>query len=310
MALLAIEIRNFSKNYGSVAAVKNLSLQIKSGELFGLIGPDGAGKTTTMRTLTTLLTCEQGEMYVAGKDVRTEVPYIRSILGYMPQRFSLYPDLTVIQNLNFFADLFGVSGEERKQRLERLFQFSRLDAFKKRLAKDLSGGMKQKLALSCILIHAPRILILDEPTTGVDPVSRQEFWQILNQLRQEGATILVSTPYMDEASLCDRVAFMHKGSLLALDKPDNLHKEFPYVLYEVTGPDTRLLVPYLQKETGAVAVRKFGDRLHVSFGRKLNETQMQHLREKAPAQIANFESIRPSIEDVFLELMKKQEALS
>ncbi|MFQ6112715.1 MAG: ABC transporter ATP-binding protein [bacterium] len=305
-----IEIRNFRKSYGPVKAVENLTLTIESGELFGLIGPDGAGKTTTMRTLCTLLDCEEGEMYVDGKDVRVEIPYIRSIVGYMPQRFSLYPDLTVEQNLNFFADLFGVAKSEKHERLARLYQFSKLAPFKNRLASALSGGMKQKLALSCTLIHTPKILILDEPTTGVDPVSRREFWQILRQLRQEGVTMMVSTPYMDEASFCDRVAFMHKGRLLALDRPDNLLKYFPYALYEITAKDIRSLVSYFHTETEAKSVQIFGDRLHVSFTRDLDAGSLSTIRDKSPGSISNIEKIQPSIEDTFLELMKKEAVLN
>lgn len=305
-----IEIKNFSKSYDSITAVENLSLKIESGELFGLIGPDSAGKTTTMRTLCTLLTCEQGQMYVDGKDVRKDVAHIRTVLGYMPQRFSLYPDLTVEQNLTFFADLFGVRKSEKAERLSRLYQFSKLEPFKKRLASALSGGMKQKLALSCTLIHTPKILILDEPTTGVDAVSRQEFWQILRQLQNEDVTIMVSTPYMDEAGLCDRVAFMYKGRLLALDKPDNLHKRFPYALYEVTASDIRSLVSFYQKETQAKSVQIFGDRLHVSFAQDLDAQSLSAIQKKSPVPISHIKKIQPSIEDTFLALMKQQESMS
>ncbi|MFQ5824762.1 MAG: ABC transporter ATP-binding protein [bacterium] len=302
-----IEIKNFSKSYGAIKAVENLSLRIDSRELFGLIGPDGAGKTTTMRTLCTLLTCEQGEMYVDGKEVQKEIPYIRSILGYMPQRFSLYPDLTVKQNLNFFADLFGVPKSEKMARLAQLYQFSKLEPFKNRLASALSGGMKQKLALSCILIHTPKILILDEPTTGVDAVSRREFWEILRQLRQEGVTIMVSTPYMDEASLCDRVAFMYNGHLLALDKPDQLHKLFPFYLYEITTAEIRSVVSYFQNVLDVKSVQIFGDRLHVSFVQALDDRKISQIQYNSPIQITSIKKLQPGIEDTFLELMKKQE---
>jgi ABC-2 type transport system ATP-binding protein len=303
-----IEIKNFSKSYGEINAVENLSLTIASSELFGLIGPDGAGKTTTMRTLCTLLTCEHGEMYVDGRDVRTAIPYIRSILGYMPQRFSLYPDLTVEQNLNFFAELFGVPKNEKQERLQQLYHFSKLEPFKTRLASALSGGMKQKLALSCTLIHTPRILVLDEPTTGVDPVSRREFWEILRQLRQDEVTIMVSTPYMDEASLCDRVAFMHKGRILALDQPADLTRYFPHALYEITSPDPRALVSYFQNQTTVKSVQIFGDRLHVSFEREMDAADISSLKARAPATIESFKKVPPSIEDTFLELMRKQES--
>lgn len=303
-----IYVENFKKYYGTTPAVEGLSFEVASGALFGLIGPDGAGKTTTMRTLCTLLPLEHGEMYVDGRDVRTEIPYIRSIVGYMPQRFSLYPDLTVQQNLNFFADLFGVPAEKKEQRIRELYQFSRLGPFKDRLASALSGGMKQKLALSCILVHTPRILILDEPTTGVDPVSRREFWNILGTLQEEGVTILVSTPYMDEASRCHRVAFMHKGRLLAVDRPEALVGRFPHALYEIKGPELHPLRDYLERSSKALSVQTFGDALHVSFGRPLNPEQIQRLRAAAPVPVPDFRPIRPTIEDTFLYLMKNEEA--
>ncbi|MEZ4763313.1 MAG: ABC transporter ATP-binding protein [Calditrichia bacterium] len=207
----AIEITNFSKSFGETRAVKNVSLSVKPGELFGLIGPDGAGKTTLMRAICTLLLPDDGQIQVRGMNTREAIADIRAILGYMPQRFSLYQDLSVEQNLRFFADLFNVPAEERAARMKRLYQFSRLGNFNKRLAGQLSGGMKQKLALSCALIHTPEILVLDEPTFGVDPVSRKEFWEILHEIRKEGTTILVSTAYMDEADQCERVALMFNG---------------------------------------------------------------------------------------------------
>jgi len=299
-----ITIENFSKNYGKIQAVDKLSLKIESGELFGLIGPDGAGKTTTMRTLCTLLPLEEGEMRLAGFEVRRDVAAIRAILGYMPQRFSLYPDLSVEQNLMFFADLFGVPEAEKKKRLPRLYHFSKLEPFKDRLAKRLSGGMKQKLALSCTLIHTPAVLILDEPTTGVDPVSRREFWQILQQLRNDGVTILVSTPYMDEALLCNRVAFMHKGKLLALDDPRFITKHFPYTLYEVATPAPQLLTSYFKKEIQSQSVQVFGDRLHVSFASPPANEMINRLIKSAPEPISDMRRIEPGIEDTFMELMK------
>lgn len=302
-----IEIKNFSKSYGDVEAVQDLSLEIASGELFGLIGPDGAGKTTTMRTLCTLLRCDQGEMRVDGHDVRTDIRAIRSLLGYMPQRFSLYPDLSVEQNLRFFADLFAVPTHEREKRLQELYHFSKLEPFKKRLAQALSGGMKQKLALSCTLIHTPRILILDEPTTGVDPVSRREFWEILRQLSDDEVTILVSTPYMDEAELCDRVAFMHRGQVLALDYPKELGEHFPYQLFEVTGADTHRLESYFQNMAEARSIQIFGDRLHVGFDKDWDAAQLSAVREGSPVAIRKLDPIQPSMEDTFLALMKKQE---
>lgn len=303
-----ISIKNFSKSYGNIRAVENLSLEVQRGELFGLIGPDGAGKTTTMRTLCTLLTPDAGEMHLAGYEVRRDVAQIRAILGYMPQRFSLYPDLSVEQNLRFFADLFGVPPAEREKRLLELYHFSKLEPFKNRLAKQLSGGMKQKLALSCTLIHTPPILILDEPTTGVDPVSRREFWEILQRMRDEGVTILVSTPYMDEALLCNRVAFMHKGRLLALDAPGVIHRHFPFALYEVATDNPQLLVSYFKNNSECRSVQIFGDRLHVSFAAPLLENKIAEIMAAAPQPIKQMRAITPGIEDTFMELMKNSSA--
>ncbi len=300
-----ILIENFSKSYGELRAVHELSLAISEGELFGLIGPDGAGKTTTMRTLCTLLPIEAGEMRIAEFDVRRNISAIRSMLGYMPQRFSLYPDLSVEQNLMFFADLFSVTASEKKKRLQQLYYFSKLEPFKHRLAKQLSGGMKQKLALSCTLIHTPKVLILDEPTTGVDPVSRREFWQILQQLRVEGVTILVSTPYMDEALLCNRVAFMHKGKLLALDDPRDITKNFPHALYEVLAPNPQLVLPYFKRELAAQSVQIFGDCLHVSFSEPLMHEAINRIILSAPHPITDMRRIEAGIEDTFMELMKR-----
>jgi len=299
-----ITIENFGKSYGKIRAVDGISLSINRGELFGLIGPDGAGKTTTMRTLCTLLALEEGAMRLDGNDVRIAVAMIRSMLGYMPQRFSLYPDLSVEQNLLFFADLFGVPGAEKKKRLQELYHFSKLEPFKHRLAKQLSGGMKQKLALSCTLIHTPTVLILDEPTTGVDPVSRREFWEILKKLRDDGVTILVSTPYMDEALLCNRVAFMHKGRILAMDEPKAITRHFTDALYEVITPTPQLFVPYFQKQTTSTSVQVFGDRLHVSFAEPLTNDQINNMAVAAPQPGTTIKRIDPGIEDTFMKLMK------
>ena len=243
-------------------------------------------------------------MQIDGLEVNIAVSQIRSILGYMPQRFSLYPDLSVAQNLSFFADLFGVPAAEKAGRLRRLYHFSKLEPFKDRLAHQLSGGMKQKLALSCTLIHTPKLLILDEPTTGVDPVSRREFWEILQQLREEGVTIMVSTPYMDEALLCTRVAFMHKGRLLALDEPHAITRHFRHVLYEVVAARSQLLVPYFKETPASAAVHVFGDRLHVSFKTPLPPERIRQVVAGAPHPVAEMRRIEPGMEDTFMELMK------
>ncbi len=223
--MVTIKAKGLTRKFNSVTAVDNLDLEIEEGEIFGLVGPDGAGKTTTMRLLTGILEPSSGEAWVFGKHIVKESETLKDNIAYMSQRFGLYEDLTVMENLNFYADIFSVPVNERINRIDRLMDFSGLAPFKKRLARNLSGGMKQKLGLSCALIHTPKVLFLDEPTSGVDPVSRRDFWQILYQLLKENVTILFSTSYLDEAERCRRVGLMHKGRLLKCDIPPNIKKE-------------------------------------------------------------------------------------
>jgi len=298
-----IEIKNFVKKYNQLTAVANLSFSVAKGELFGLIGPDGAGKTTLMRSICTLLVPSSGSILVKGLEVTRNIAAIRSMLGYMPQRFSLYLDLTVEQNLRFFAELFQVPPHEYEDRLQQLYQFSRLEPFKKRLAGALSGGMKQKLALSCALIHTPEILILDEPTFGVDPVSRQEFWNILHSIRQHGTTILVSTAYMDEANQCDRVALLFNGQLRGLGTPSELRATYQYPLYRLQGANLPELENYFRQQSQVHITQKFGDALHVSFYQKPEETFWQACQESTAGNLRQWAVQAPSIEDIFLELM-------
>jgi len=301
--MTAIEIKDFEKNYGEIEAVKGISLDIGKGELFGLIGPDGAGKTTLLRTICTLLVPDKGSIHVNGLDVTRNISDIRMILGYMPQRFSLYQDLTVEQNLGFFADLFQVSTEEKTRRLEELYQFSRLEPFKSRQAGALSGGMKQKLALSCALIHTPQILILDEPTFGVDPVSRDEFWQILQRIREDGTTILVSTAYMDEANQCDRVALFFNGKIPAIDKPDNLRRSYKYLLFQIQTTNIRAMAEFFRELNLTHTIQAFGDTLHVSFERLPDDNLWTQWQQQSGGILRSWESMEPSIEDIFLDQM-------
>jgi ABC-type multidrug transport system ATPase subunit len=301
----AIEIKDFVKNYGNVEAVKGINLSVNKGSLFGLIGPDGAGKTTLMRAVCTLLLPDQGSIHVNGLDTKKDIMQIRSILGYMPQRFSLYHDLTVAQNLKFFAELFQVSVEEQKSRLADLYQFSRLEPFKDRRAGALSGGMKQKLALSCALIHTPQILILDEPTFGVDPVSRDEFWQILYSICERGTTILVSTAYMDEANLCDRVALIFEGNIQISDTPDKLKNQYKYPLFKIEVRELNPMIQLLDTEKAVHTIQKFGDSLHVSFRHSPDQNTLNNYRTRSENNLISWEPIEPSIEDIFLEMMEK-----
>jgi len=259
----AVIARDISKAYEDVDALSHISLEVKKGELFGLIGPDGAGKTTLFRILTSLLLPDSGSGIVENFDVVSDFKKIRKIIGYMPGRFSLYQDLTVEENLNFYATIFGTSIEENYDLIHDIYV--QIEPFKKRQAGKLSGGMKQKLALSCALIHKPDVLFLDEPTTGVDAVSRKEFWEMLKNLQQEGITILVSTPYMDEAGLCDRVALIQKGEILEIDKPENITSRYSLPLFEVKSSQMYQLSGDLLEYKPTQSAFRFGDSIHLSL---------------------------------------------
>jgi ABC-2 type transport system ATP-binding protein len=301
-----IQITGLKKRFGETTAVDGLDLLVNEGEMLGLIGPDGAGKTTTLRILCGLLHADSGECLLADKNVRTEVTAVRSFIGYMPQKFSLYPDLTVSENLRFFADLFQVKKNDFEKRVARLLAFSRLSPFSGRKAAALSGGMKQKLALSCTLIHTPKILLLDEPTTGVDPFSRREFWNILNELRADRVTIVVTTPYMDEAAKCDRVALIHKGKILMTAEPGDLPKRFKRTLIELKSDQNFHAAKILTKNDQFDSVQSFGDRVHVS-GRESVGKMSKNIKEsleKKSISIISIKRIDAGIEDVFIELLK------
>ncbi len=300
----AIRAENLSKNFGNVNAVNNLNLSVERGEIFGLVGPDGAGKTTTMRLLTSVMDPTSGDAWVLGKHTMRESEAVKEEIGYMSQRFGLYPDLTVEENLFFFADLFDVPRKERDSRLPDLLSFSNLTPFKKRYAKNLSGGMKQKLGLACTLIHTPKVLFLDEPTGGVDPVSRRDFWRILYRLLKEGVTIFVSTAYLDEAERCHRVGLLHKGRLLAADTPDGIKKLIDGVILEVLTPEARRAATLLRKVFQAEAVGLFGASVHV-FAKDASaatSTIEKQLKENGCALEA-IEVVEPSLEDVFVSVV-------
>jgi ABC-type multidrug transport system ATPase subunit len=291
----ALSINDISINYGNLCALKSISFEVERGELFGLIGPDGAGKTSLFRILTTLLLADKGVATVDGCDVVADYRTIRCRIGYMPGRFSLYQDLTVEENLNFFATVFNTAVKENYYLIEDIYR--QIEPFKKRRAGQLSGGMKQKLALSCALIHKPSVLFLDEPTTGVDLVSRKEFWGMLQKLKQQGITILVSTPYMDEASLCDRIALMQQGEILTIDTPANITKNFSRKLYSVESDNNYRTLMQLRENPAVLSAYSFGEALHVTLNEQLiigDENSFQ-LKE-----------IEPSIEDCFMELTMEQ----
>jgi ABC-type multidrug transport system ATPase subunit len=297
-----IKVNNISKSYDKTQALKNISFEVKKGELFGLIGPDGAGKTTLMRILMTLLIQDKGKAEMSGLDVVRDYKEIRRLVGYMPGRFSLYQDLTVEENLEFFATVFGTTIAENYELIKEIYV--QIEPFKNRLAGKLSGGMKQKLALSCALIHKPEILVLDEPTTGVDAVSRKEFWDMLKKLQQQGITILVSTPYMDEAGLCDRVALMQKGEILSIDSPAGIVENYTRTLLAARSDDMYRLINDLRDWERVETAYAFGQFVHVTpVDDELEAVELEHyLMSKTHKKLQVFET-NPTIEDVFMALM-------
>jgi ABC-2 type transport system ATP-binding protein len=298
----AVEVSSLSKSYGPVKALEQISFSAGKGELFGFIGPDGAGKTTLFRILVTLLLADSGEARVEGLDVVRDYKKIRNLIGYMPGRFSLYQDLTVEENLRFFATIFGTTIEENYDLIRDIYV--QIEPFKSRRAGKLSGGMKQKLALSCALIHKPSVLFLDEPTTGVDAVSRREFWEMLKRLKAAGITIIVSTPYMDEASLCDRVALIQNGSIMAISTPEEVIEKFPLELLSVSSDNKYGLLRDLKELSVASGVFAFGQNVHLSFEPgAVNKEEVAELLDHKGHRNIIIESVKPNIEDCFMNLM-------
>ena len=307
--MIAVDIQNLTKAYRNNIAVKDLSLRIEANQIFGFVGPDGAGKTSLFRILCGILTPTSGKVSVLGFDVTSQPEEIKKELGYMSQKFALYADLTVKENIRFFADLFNAPKRGLLERINELLHFAGLSRFQNRLAGNLSGGMKQKLALCCTLIHTPKILVLDEPTTGIDPVSRHEFWEILLTLPAQGTTVILSTAYMDEASRCDKVALMNKGQILRLGSPSELKKPLDGKIFEVRGSGLYDLKRKLSALEWLDEVQVFGDRLHVKV--------KENVRDKGKKEIENFlteagfevnvNAAPPSLEDVFIDLMKEND---
>jgi ABC-type multidrug transport system ATPase subunit len=303
--MISVEVENITKTYGKkkeVSALSDLSFSVTKGELFGIIGPDGAGKTSLFRILTTLLLADKGIASVDGFDVVKDYKAIRKRVGYMPGRFSLYQDLSVEENLNFFATIFNTSIEKNYDLIKDIYV--QIEPFKKRKAGKLSGGMKQKLALCCALIHRPSVLFLDEPTTGVDAVSRKEFWEMLKGLRKAGITILVSTPYMDEASLCDRVALIQNGKFLSINTPQEIVNSFTKPLLAVRSSRMLHLFNELKKQEFVDNVYPFGEFHHVVLKDKSGEQLLQQFIQDHVDENALWQQVKPDIEDCFIELMK------
>lgn len=301
--MIAVKAENIKKSYGDVQALKGISLEVQKGELFGIVGPDGAGKTSLFRILTSLLLPDSGTATVNGFDIVKDYAAVRNSIGYMPGRFSLYMDLTIEENLNFFATLYGTTIEENYDLIKDIY--SHIEPFKHRPAGKLSGGMKQKLALSCALIHKPTVLFLDEPSTGVDPVSRTELWEMLVNLKKQGITIIASTPYMDEAVLCDRIALFQEGECVKINTPANVIAEFSEILWAVSSDKMYKLLTDLRKHPKVKTCFAFGDKHHITVEKDLLKNVLkQHLVDLGHLSI-EINDIEPSIEDCYINLQQE-----
>jgi len=306
--MLSIQTTNLTKSFESLTAVKNLNLEVKTGEIFGLVGPDASGKTTTLRMLCGILPPDGGEATVAGCDIRKEVESLKEKVGYLPQRFGLYGDLTVLENIQFYADLYQVSKKSRIERIERLLQFANLKPFGKRKAQDLSGGMRQKLGLICALIHTPQILFLDEPTTGVDPLSRRDFWVILYDLLKEGVTILFSTSYLDEAERCSRVGLIYQGDLLIAGTPSAVKARIGGTILELRMVNHQKGMKLLEGNEFIQSLVLSGDKIHVLVDdpQKSEKVIRGILREQG-MEILDLGVVKPSLEDAFVSMVREKE---
>jgi ABC-2 type transport system ATP-binding protein len=299
----AVEVERLRRSFGTLVAVEDLSFSAESGSLFGIVGPDGAGKTTTLRMLAGVLRPTSGRAHVAGVDVAADPEGVKPKIAYMAQRFGLYEDLTVGENLDFYADLYRVAPADRRSRLERLYAFSRLGEFRDRLAGKLSGGMKQKLALSCSLIHQPEVLVLDEPTFGVDPVSRRELWLILHEMVREGVTAVVSTSYMDEAERCDRVLLLDRGRALALNAPQALQRSLAGTLIALRADQPRTARDLLRSLPDVATATLFGDTVHAFLRERRDATQVVEVLREHGLVVEDARAVEPSLEDVFMHLL-------
>ena len=299
----AVSLRGLTRRFSDLTAVDGLTFDVAPGELFGIVGPDGAGKTTSMRMLAGILRPSAGTVHIQGIDVAEDPEAVKPHIAYMAQRFGLYDDLTVQENLDFYADLYGVPRAERPARLERLYGFSRLDEFSDRLAGNLSGGMKQKLALSCSLVHHPHILLLDEPTFGVDPISRRELWLILHEMVAEGITVVVSTSYLDEAERCDRVVLLDHGRVLALDQPQALQASLAGTMVWVRADHPRAARDVLRDTPAIRSAALFGDAVHVLLDDDMAKEAVTAPLTAAGMSVLDVEEVEPSLEDVFIHLV-------
>ena len=300
--MMAVIANGLTKLYGEKTAIENLSFNVNEGEIFGFIGPDGAGKTTTIRILCGLLNADEGDVVLLDKEIKKNIKEVQNNIGYLSQKFSLYGDLTIDENIEFFADIHNVKNYNTRR--DELLEFTRLKPFRDRLADKLSGGMKQKLALACSLIHKPKILFLDEPTTGVDPVSRRDFWKILAGLLKEGITIFMSTPYLDEAERCNRVAMMNNGKIIALDSPKNIKNAMNQQVVEIVCEPIRPAYQIIKDKTNFEA-QMFGDRINVVLNSYDKEYEsIEKLLIEGNVRIIDRRIVTPSLENVFIHLIK------
>lgn len=305
----AIQINELTQKFGSVTAVDRVTLTVNQGEIFGLLGPDGAGKTTIMRLLAGLMAPGEGDAWISGFHTVNDVEPLRNIISYMPQRFGLYLDLTVQENIDFYADLYNVPKKTRKEKIPELLAFSNMTPFRDRQAKNLSGGMKQKLALACALIHTPRVLLLDEPTNGVDPLSRRDFWRILYRLLEDKVTIFVSTAYLDEAERCDRIGLLHKGQLILSGKPDEIKMQMRGKIIEVRCSAPRQILPLLAAKLDLVSFGLFGSKIHLVMLEEASKAlsivtkRLQEIGVQAEVEV-----VAPSLEDVFISMIMPLES--
>ncbi len=301
----AISAQSLHRTFGETVALNNLTFSVPEASILAVVGPDGAGKTTLLRILAGILNADSGTVQISGDDYSHIFESKKADIGYMPQRFGLYEDLTVQENIDFFADLFSVKGEQRRTRVQRLLQFSRMDPFTDRLAGKLSGGMKQKLGLACALIHNPKILLLDEPTNGVDPVSRREFWRLLYDLNRDGTTIVISSSYMDEAERASRFLLLHKGNIITEGEPAQIRANFHQAVYELTPEDARVAKEKLNSDSPFLSISLFGKSLHIAANR---EMQLERVTEAISSKGVSVESLReiiPSFEDIYIGLSQE-----
>ncbi len=304
-----IQVTDLTRRFGELTAVDHLTLTVERGEIFGLVGPDGAGKTTTLRLICGLLDPTHGQVSVCGLDVARELDSVKDQIGYMAQRFGLYVDLTVEENMIFYGELFGLAVSEREALMSRLLKMTRMEPFRKRAAAKLSGGMKQKLALMCTLLHRPEVLFLDEPTNGVDPISRRDFWAILYQLVEEGTTVVVTTAYLDEAERCNRVGLMHRGQMIQCDAPDALKGAIEEECYKVTTPRLDEVREYLAGRPGVVSVEAFGSELHLFLSpAQASSARLSEDATRRGLGQVQIQRVTPSLEDIFIAMIRKADS--